>query len=236
MTRLLLGTSGYAYKPWKGPFYPKDLPEKRMLAYYAERFPTVEINSSFYQMPRAATLEAWAAEVPPGFQLAFKAPGRITHQKRLEEVEEAVGHLWKTLEGLGDRLGPLLYGLPPNMKKDVERLEALLALTPPGRRVALEVRHETWLADDVYEALRAAGAALCVADAEELSTPVVATAGWGYLRLRKDGYDDAALAAWAGQIEASGWSEAYVYFKHEDEGAAPKLAARLGQIAGQPAG
>jgi uncharacterized protein YecE (DUF72 family) len=230
--RLRLGTSGYAYKPWKGPFYPAKLPDKQMLGYYAERFSTVEINSTFYQMPRPASLEVWAGEVPASFQFAFKAPGRITHQKRLADVAEPVAYLWKALAPLGDRLGPVLFGLPPNMKKDLGKLEALLALTPPGRRVALEVRNETWLGHDVNALLRRAGAALCIADAEELSVPLQATADWGYVRLRKAGYDDAQLAAWAGQIGASGWSEAYVYFKHEDEGAAPRLAQRLGEIAG----
>jgi uncharacterized protein YecE (DUF72 family) len=231
-TRLALGTSGYAYKEWKGKFYPAELAASKYLGYYAERFPTVEINNTFYQMPKAATLEGWAKDVPPGFSFAFKAPGRITHQKRLKAVDEPVGYLWKTVAVLGERLGPVLYGLPPNMKKDVERLKAVLAVTPAGRRVAVEFRNETWFAEDVYQALRAAGAALCIADAEDFTVPFVATADWGYLRLRRASYDDAALAAWAGKIDGTGWSDAVVYFKHEDEGAAPAMAKRMGEVAG----
>jgi len=224
---LHVGTSGYSYKEWKGPFYPADLAASKMLGFYAGRFPTVEINNTFYQMPKAATLEAQARQVPERFQFAFKAPGRITHQKRLKEVAEPVKHLWDTVATLGERLGPVLYGLPPNMKKDVARLAAVLAMTPPGRRVAVEPRHESWFDDEIYATLRAAGAALCIADADDLSVPFVATAPWGYLRLRRLDYDDAALASWAARIRGAGWSDAVVYFKHEDEGRAPALAARL---------
>ncbi len=225
--RVAIGTSGYSYKEWKGSFYPKDLAVPKMLGFYGARFPTVEINNTFYQMPKAETLAAQAAQVPPAFTFAFKAPGRITHQKRLKEVAEPVAHLWETVATLGERLGPVLYGLPPNMKKDVGRLAAVLAMTPAGRRVAVEFRHESWFDDETYAALRAAGAALCIADAEELTVPFVATAPWGYLRLRRVAYDDAALAEWTTKIRGAGWSDAVVYFKHEDEGRAPVLAERL---------
>jgi uncharacterized protein YecE (DUF72 family) len=222
-----IGTSGYAYKEWKGPFYPEKLPAAKMLAYYASRFETVEVNNTFYQMPKAATLESQAKQVGERFVFAFKAPGRITHQKRLKDVGDSVSYMWQSLEVLGQRLGPVLYGLPPNMKKDVPRLSSILAMTPVGRRVAVEFRHESWFDDETYESLRTAGAALCIADSDEHSTPFVATAPWGYLRLRRPDYDDSALARWASKILAADWTDAVVYFKHEDEGRAPVLAERL---------
>ena len=225
--RVDIGTSGYSYKEWKGAFYPPDLSAAKMLGFYAARFPTVEINNTFYQMPKAEALEGQARQVPERFTFAFKAPGRITHQKRLKDVAEPVQHLWDTVATLGERLGPVLYGLPPNMKKDVERLAAVLAMTPAGRRVAVEFRHESWFDDETYATLRAAGAALCIADADELTVPFVPTAPWGYLRLRRLDYDDAALASWAARIRGAGWSDAAVYFKHEDEARAPALAVRL---------
>jgi uncharacterized protein YecE (DUF72 family) len=225
--RVAIGTSGYSYKEWKGRFYPADLPAAKMLGYYAEHFPTVEINNTFYQMPKAAALASQARQVPADFSFAFKVPGRITHQKRLKEVEDPVKHFWDTVTTLGPRLGPVLYGLPPNMKKDVARLAAVLALTPPDRRVAVEFRHESWFDEETYAALRSAGAALCIADADDFSCPFVATTSWGYLRLRKLDYDDAALARWAEQLGNAGWHDAVVYFKHEDEGRAPAQARRL---------
>ncbi len=224
--RLLAGTSGYSYKEWLGNFYPDKLPAARMLSFYAERFASVEINNTFYKMPTAAGLAAWAGEVPPEFTFAIKAPGRITHQLRLKpDAADATAHLWRTVETLGARLGPVLFGLPPNMKKDLPRLAEFLALLPPGRRAAFEFRHESWLSDDVYAALRARDAALCIADADELAVPFVPTASWGYLRLRRPSYDDAVLASWAARVAAAPWSDAWCFFKHEDEGVGPRLAA-----------
>jgi uncharacterized protein YecE (DUF72 family) len=226
-----VGTSGYSYKEWKGAFYPADLAAAKMLGFYADRFPTVEINNTFYQFPKAATLEGQAAQVPPAFTFAFKAPGRITHQGRLKDVGEPVAHLWDTVKVLGPRLGPVLFGLPPNMKKDAGRLAALLAACPKDRRVALEFRNETWFDDEVYGLLEGHGnAALCVADAEDLSTPWRITAPWAYLRLRRCDYDDAALQGWAAKVKGAGVGDAVVYFKHEDEGLAPKLAARFEEL------
>jgi uncharacterized protein YecE (DUF72 family) len=226
-TKVAVGTSGYSYKEWKPSFYPKELKPPQMLTFYGERFPTVEINNTFYQMPKAETLEAQAAQVPPAFTFAFKAPGRITHQKRMKDVAEPVQHLWETVAVLGARLGPVLYGLPPNMKKDVGRLAAVLAMTPAGRRVAVEFRHESWFDDETYDVLRAAGAALCIADAPDFTVPFVATAPWGYVRLRKVDYDAAEIASWAAKVRGAGWSDAVVYFKHEDTGSAPVLAEQL---------
>jgi uncharacterized protein YecE (DUF72 family) len=225
--RVLAGTSGFSYKEWKGSFYPEDLPAARMLAYYAERLPAVEINNTFYRMPRPALLEGWAAEVPPEFRFVLKASQRITHFKRLKEAGDEVAYFFGVAATLGPRLGPALFQLPPNLKKDLPRLEAFLATIPAGRRAAFEFRHASWFEEDVFDALRARGAALCVAEDEELATPLVATADWGYLRLRRQDYGEADVAAWAERVRAQKWAEAYVFFKHEDAGSGPKLAAQL---------
>lgn len=235
--RVLAGASGYSYKPWRGKFYPEDLPDAEMLAWYAARLPTVEINNTFYRMPRTEVVAGWAERTPPSFRFALKASQRITHKLRLKEAGEAVGYFFKAAEALGDKLGPTLFQLPPYMRKDVPLLEAFLALLPRGHRAAFEFRHDSWADDDVHAALRAHGAALCIADTDDAEPPpaLTATADWGYLRLRRSGYSDAELAAWARRIAAQPWSEAHVYFKHEDEGAAPKMALRLLELVGHPA-
>ena len=225
-----IGTSGYSYPPWKGSFYPEDLPNARMLSYYGERFSTVEINNTFYRMPTAKILAQWASQVPAGFRFALKASQRITHQKRLKDAGETVEYFFRTAAELGERRGPTLIQLPPNFKKDVPRLESFLALLPRDARAAVEFRHESWFDDEVWAALRAGGAALCVAESDELATPMVATCDFGYLRLRRAAYDQAALADWAERISAQPWREAYVYFKHEEEGMGPKLAAQLSNL------
>jgi len=225
--RVLAGTSGFSYKEWKGSFYPEDLPAERMLAYYAERLPSVEINNTFYRMPKPALLESWAAEVSPEFRFVLKASQRITHFKRLKDAASEVEYFFGVASTLGERLGPVLVQLPPNLKKDLPRLEAFLATLPAGARPAFEFRHASWFEDDVFDALRGTGAALCVAEDEELATPLVATAGWGYLRLRRQDYDDAAVAGWADRVRGQTWSEAYVFFKHEDAGAGPRLAGEF---------
>jgi uncharacterized protein YecE (DUF72 family) len=237
--RLYAGASGFSYKPWKGPFYPVDLPDAEMLGYYAERLPAVEINNTFYRLPKAAVLESWAAQTPESFRFVLKASRKITHIQRLKDVAETVGYLLETAGTLGPKLGPLLFQLPPYMKKDLDRLRTFLDLVPADRRVALEFRNASWFEDDVLEALRARDAALCVAETEpddqengNETVPLVATASWGYLRLRRDDYGDADLEAWAERIRGQGWSEAYVFFKHEDDGAAPKFARRLMEIVG----
>jgi len=225
-----VGTSGYSYKEWKGPFYPKDLPAGRFLGFYAKALATVEINNTFYRMPTAKLVEGWAAEVPETFTFAVKGPQRITHIARLKNAGEIVGVFVRTVRALGTRLGPLLFQLPPFLRKDVATLKEFLALPAlhdgPPPRVAFEFRHESWFCDEVYEALRAHGAALCVAEGEALQAPLVATADWGYVRLRRDEYPDPLLSEWATRIRAQPWSEAFVYIKH-DEGDAPGVANRL---------
>jgi len=230
--RVRTGTSGYSYKEWRGAFYPEKMKDAGMLAFYAARFGTVEINNTFYRMPRAALLQNWAEQVPDGFAFALKASQQITHRKRLKEAAEAVSYFFGDATTLGDRLGPVLFQLPPNLKKDAPRLRDFLALLPPASRCAFEFRHESWFDAEVMESLRAARAALCWAEDEELATPNRSTAGWGYLRLRRQDYGEAEVAVWADRIRAQGWSDAFVFFKHEDEGTGPRLAERMQSLIG----
>jgi uncharacterized protein YecE (DUF72 family) len=224
--RVRVGTSGYSYKEWKGSFYPKDLPAARFLGFYAETFKTVEINNTFYRMPTAKLVEGWASEVPDGFTFAVKAPQRITHMAKLKDAGDSVTMFVGTAALLGAKLGPLLFQLPPFMKKDVPRLADFLEQAPKGVRIAFEFRHESWFDDEVWATLRAHGVALCVAEGEKLESPLVATADWGYVRLRRDEYPEAVIAEWAGKILAQPWKEAFVFLKH-DEGDAPSVAKRL---------
>lgn len=228
--RVIVGTSGYSYREWKGSFYPDDLPASGMLPFYAEHFGSVEINNTFYRMPAEKVVAKWASEVPDGFTFVLKAPQRITHQKKLTGVEDDVRHLLEVTSALGPKLGPFLFQLPPWFHKDVGRLTALLAMIPRERRVALEVRHDSWLADDVYDALRQRDAALCLSDTDEVADPdalIVPTATWGYLRLRRTEYPGDTLDRWARRVEAQPWSDAYVFFKHEDEAKGPAFAKRF---------
>ena len=228
---LRVGTSGYSYKEWVGSFYPLKTPASQMLRYYAGRLGTVEINNTFYRMPTAAMLQKWAEEVPEHFRFVLKAPKRITHERKLQQADDATRALIEASTVLGERLGPFLFQLPPFFRKDAEVLHDFLARLGPAR-AAFEFRHETWFDDEVYGLLRAHGAALCLADTEDGEPPLVATAEWGYLRLRRPDYDDAALAAWAERVRALPWQEAYVFFKHEEEGKGPELAGRFVEIAG----
>jgi uncharacterized protein YecE (DUF72 family) len=229
---LHVGTSGYSYKEWKGPFYPKDLPDKQMLRFYGERFRTVEINNTFYRMPKASVLEAWAAEVPAEFKFVLKASQRITHIQRLKDADDSVSYLLKVASALNDHLGPLLFQLPPYLKKDVPRLRQFLALLPAQPRAAFEFRHQSWFDTEVLDLLREHQAVLCIAEAEnDLEIPFVATADWGYLRLRRPDYGDTELKAWAERVRGQNWSDAFVFFKHEDEGKAPMMGRRFLELA-----
>jgi uncharacterized protein YecE (DUF72 family) len=200
-----------------------------MLAYYVERFTTVEINATFYRMPSAKTVAGWGAAAPAGFTYVLKAPQRITHFGRLRGVDEPLRDFCDTARTLGDKLGPLLFQLPPNFKKAAERLAEVLSTVPDGFRVAFEFRHESWFDDDVYRLLRARNAALCIADTEDGTTPAIATADFGYLRLRAVEYRDDDLRRWLATIDqvGAGWRDAYVFFKHEDSGSGPALARRF---------
>jgi uncharacterized protein YecE (DUF72 family) len=230
---LYVGTSGYAYKEWKGSFYLEDLPDKQMLKFYGERFRSVEINNTFYRMPKATMLEAWAAEVPTDFKFVIKAPQQITHIKRLKDVSDSVAFLLKMVEALKERLGPLLFQLPPHLKKDASRLKDFLALLPRERRAAIEFRHQSWFDDEVFGLLREHRAALCIAEAEDgVEVPFVSTADWGYLRLRRPDYGDPELKSWIERVRNPGWQEAFIFFKHEDEGKGPQMAKRFLELAG----
>lgn len=223
-----VGTSGYSYPAWKGAFYPEKLPAKKFLGYYAEQLRAVESNNTFRSLPKPAALEAAAAQTPPGFRFAPKAPMRITHLKRLKDCGDAVTELFEVVTALKDKLGPVLFQLPPNFKKDADRLRDFLAVLPKGRRVAFEFRHQSWFDDETFALLRSRGAALCLADAEDdLDTPFVATAGWGYIRLRMADYTDAELKAWVKRIRQQKWQDVFVFFKHEDEGKGPQFAKRF---------
>lgn len=228
--RVIVGTSGYSYKEWKGTFYPADLPAGQMLPFYASQFGSVEINNTFYRMPNETMLAKWASEVPEGFTFVLKAPQRITHVRRLAGAENDVRHFLEMARVLGPKLGPLLFQLPPNLKKDTERLHDFLEMIPREIRVALEVRHDSWLADDVYATLREHDAALCLSDTDEVTDPdslIVKTASWGYLRLRRTDYPGEMLNEWARRVEVQDWTDAYVFFKHEDEGKGPVFAKRF---------
>ena len=226
--RLLAGASGYSFKEWKGTFYPGDMKPDGMLAWYAERLPTVEINNTFYQMPKTAVLENWARATPETFRFAIKASRRITHLSRLKAntAADSVAFLYRNLQTLGAKRGPVLFQLPPFLKKDLPRLNEFLAILPADHRAAFEFRNDTWFADDVYAALRSAGATLCLSEREDNAPPpLVETARWGYVRLRLESYSDSDLAAWATRLAATLWEQIHVYFMHEPT--APAYAQTL---------
>jgi uncharacterized protein YecE (DUF72 family) len=227
MAEYWVGTSGYNYHEWKGSFYPEDLSDKNMLAFYGEHFTSVEINYTFYRMPTNRILANWAAEVPDRFRFTLKAPRRITHDQRLRSVEDTLASFCSIAKTLGPKLGPLLFQLPPFMKKDVELLEVFLHELPTGLKPVVEFRHPSWLSDDTYEVLKRFGVALCVADSEDRTIPLEMTTSFGYLRLRRTDYDEAALAEWAARIGAAAWDEVFVYFKHEEQGAGPAYAKQF---------
>lgn len=231
--QFFVGTSAFSESKWKGSFYPKTLPQKEMLKYYAERFNAVEINNTFYRMPSASNLELWLAEVPKGFQFAFKAPQAITHFKRLKDAEEATEAFCRETGVLKAQRGPLLFGLHPNHQKDIPRLREFLRQLPKGIRVAFEFRHLSWFAEDTFGLLRSIGCTLCVNDGDESPwAKLVRTTDWGYLRLRREAYTDRQLAAWIKKLRAQKWHDAYVFFKHEASGTGPRLAARFLKLVG----
>jgi uncharacterized protein YecE (DUF72 family) len=226
-----VGTSGYCYPEWKGSFYPKDLPAAKMLRFYGERFDTVESNYTFKRMPQASVLEKWAASVPAGFQFALKAPMHITHRLKLQNADDSVSKLFHVAGVLKKRLGPLLFQLPPSFSRDLSRLRDFLALLPSRCRVAFEFRHPSWLDDAVFELLRDHGAALCIAEAEDgLDIPFVATTDWGYVRLRRPDYSPRELSAWGRRVQEQDWRDAFVFFKHEDQGKGPQMAKRFVEL------
>jgi len=229
---LYVGTSGFSYKEWKGRFYPDDLPAKGMLHFYAQCFRAVEVNNTFRRMPTGSLLEKWAAEVPPDFKFALKAPQRITHVQQLKNAADSVAYLMKVATVLESRLGPVLFQLPPYLKKDAARLGEFLEALPRGCQAAFEFRHPSWFDDEIFGQLQRHRAALCVAEAQEsLQVPFVSTTDWGYLRLRRLDYGDPELRTWGKRITEQPWRDAFVFFKHEDEAKGPQLAKRFLELA-----
>jgi uncharacterized protein YecE (DUF72 family) len=225
--QLYVGTSGFSYDGWVGPFYPADLPAGDRLAYYATRLSAVEINNSFYRIPTTEVVEGWAESVPPAFRIVLKVSRRVTHFGRLgETAEEPMQWMLRAAEALGERRGPLLCQLPPNLRADPARLAAFLGRLPPGAEVAFEFRHASWQTPEVADVLRAHGAALCLSDEHEpLPAELPRTAPFGYLRLRRAEYAPADLDRAAAAVRAAAWERAFVFFKHEDAGVGPALAA-----------
>jgi uncharacterized protein YecE (DUF72 family) len=233
MPRLLVGTSGYNFPEWRGNFYPPKLASAKWLEYYAQQLGTVEINYSFYRMPNAKTIDGWNAATPESFTFVLKAPQRITHIARLRNIDEPLRIFLEVIRKLNAKLGAVLFQLPPNYKKDLSRLGDLLTQFPTDVRAACEFRHASWWSDDVYDLLRSTNTALCIADTEAGTTPLVATANFGYIRLRDEGYDEAGLREWMTKVQALGsaWTDAFIFFKHEEKGIGPKLAREFLQMA-----
>ncbi len=238
--RPLAGTSGFSYDEWEGVFYPEDLPSGERLAFYASKLPAVEINNTFYRMPRSSVVAAWAGAVPSEFRFVFKAPQRISHHKRLKDAGEELHYLLEQLAPAGERTGALLVQCPPNLKKDAGRLAAFLEQLPATTRAAFEFRQPSWFEEEVYAALRAKGCALVLSDVDGApEPPLVPTARWGYLRLRRTSYTSADLARWVETIRAQPWEEVFVFFKHEEAGTGPRLAREFlerfgGETSGTP--
>jgi uncharacterized protein YecE (DUF72 family) len=230
--KFYVGTSGYSFKEWKGHFYPEKLPQKQMLGYYAEHFSSVVINNTFHRFPSAAAVTSWAEQVPASFRFVLKARQTITHFRRLQNAESQVDDFLQLAALLKTKLGPILFQLPPNFKKDVPRLDAFLKYIAGRAKVTFEFRHASWFDEETYSCLRAHKTALCMADAEDLPAPdLVRTTTWGYVRLREEGYSDKSLREWIRKILSQKWTSAYVFFKHEDAAAGPALAGRFLELA-----
>ena len=229
---LYVGTSGYSYKEWKGRFYPETIAPKDMLSYYASHFHAVELNNTFYRMPQPSMIESWKAQVPEQFRFSVKAPQSITHFRRLNNASAQTQLMLKTIAPLEERLGAVIFRLPENMKKDLKRLETFLKELPAGIPAVFDFRHPTWFDDEVVELLRSQNRVFCISDIEDLpESYTFRTADWGYVRLRRVKYTKAELVKWVKRIKAQGWKDTYVFFKHEDEGTGPKLAAQFKTLA-----
>jgi uncharacterized protein YecE (DUF72 family) len=232
-----IGTSGWSYKEWKGSFYPEKLPADEMLRFYSSRFATVEVNNSFYRIPSEPVLAAWAGQVPPDFRFVMKASRRVTHSNRLKDEDGSLAYFLRAVNPLGERLGPTLFQLPPTFKKDTARLGDFLNRLPRRWPAAIEFRHSTWFDEEVYDLLRARDVPLVTVDedqAEGAGAPLVPTASWGYLRLRRTQYDTPALEQWAATIRRQTWDQAYVFLKHEEGSpAGPAAAEEMRRTVGQ---
>jgi uncharacterized protein YecE (DUF72 family) len=224
-----VGTSGFQYSEWKGTFYPEDMPAAKMLPFYSRRFSTTEINYTFHRIPAPKTIENWCKLTPETFKFSLKAPQKITHFARLRNCDDTVDYFYDVVAGLGNRLGPILFQLPPNLKKDIPLFQHFTECLPASIRAAFEFRDPSWFDDEVFTVLRKRNVCLCLADSEKLTTPFNATADWGYLRLRREDYQDADVTRWAETLQTQNavWSDVFVYFKHEESGTGPKLAKQL---------
>jgi uncharacterized protein YecE (DUF72 family) len=231
-----IGTSGFQYPEWKGTFYPQDLSTKKMLGFYAGHFPTTEVNYSFYRIPSVKTLTGWAAETPEKFKFTLKGPQEMTHVQKLRDCRDIMERFWDAAQALREKLGAVLFQLPPFLKRDVALLSDFVGVLPPQMKSAFEFRHASWFDPEVYATLRRSGVALCIADSEKLSSPVEITARHGYFRLRDEGYTTADIERWAGVIRErqKDLDEVYVYFKHEESGIGPKLAKQMMELLGLP--
>jgi uncharacterized protein YecE (DUF72 family) len=227
-----IGTSGFQYSEWKGNFYPEDLPTAQMLPFYAERLTTTEINYTFHRIPAPKTIDNWNKLTPAKFRFALKAPQKITHFARLRDCADTMRYFHDVISALGEKLGPVLFQLPPNFKKDTLLLADFVNSFPEGMRAAFEFRHQSWFEDEVFAALKTRNVALCIADTEELTTPQIATADYGYLRLRREDYAQADVERWAKFVRGRNerWSDAFIYFKHEEAGIGPKLATQMTEV------
>jgi uncharacterized protein YecE (DUF72 family) len=215
--QLRAGTSGFAFKEWKGSFYPEKMKDAEMLSFYATKFPVVEINNTFYRLPRESVLVEWASQVPEDFTFSIKASQNITHFTRLKpESYDNADYLLKTTASLGQKLGPILFQLPPNLKLDLDRLNAFFDRLPKDRRYTVEFRHESWFDDATFAALRNHNVAMCAIEQEDFKSPFVSTADWGYLRLHRFDYDEPMLNEWAKLVKSQEWTDAYVVFKHDE--------------------
>ena len=223
------GTSGFQYSEWKGTFYPEDLSTAKMLPFYAERLSTTEVNYTFRRIPSAKTIQEWWEATPEHFKFSLKAPQKVTHFAKLRNCGDTLRYFYQIISDLETKLGVVLFQLPPAFKKDAALLGDFFKEIPPGMRVAFEFRHPSWFDDEVFGLLKNKNIALCVADSETLAVPMVATADYGYLRLRREDYQGVDVAQWAQKIWAQKdtWSDAFVYFKHEESGIGPKLAMQL---------
>ncbi len=226
---IFIGTSGYNYPEWKGSFYPDDLPTSKMLPYYSQQFSTVEINYTFYRFPSEKAVEGWRAATPEGFTFTLKAPRRITHDARLKDCREVIQAFSLRARSLGDKLGVLFFQLPPSFRADTEALDSFLDWAPPDLRVAMEFRHASWHSEEVFRRLRSANVAMCIADSERMTTPVEATADFGYFRLRDESYQQEDIDSWAEAIldHSKDWKDVFVYFKHEEKGTGPAFVRQL---------
>ena len=232
-----VGTSGWQYRDWRGPFYPNDLPQRRWLEFYATRFPTVEVNNTFYSLPKEATFERWRDETPAGFVVTVKASRYITHIRRLRNATDSVELFWSRARLLRDKLGPVLFQLPPNFRADVTLLRECLAKLPSGMRAAFEFRDATWRSDEVAEALDRAGAAWVIPDRPGWRVPDVVTGGWSYVRFHQGGhgslgfeYSREKLRRWADRIAELPVDDVWVYFNNDPGGAAVRDAEAFTEL------